>query len=155
MRVILCEEVSNLGTIGDIVNVKDGYARNYLLPRSLAVLASEGNTRQLNHQKRVLNNRKEKLLAEFRELAKKISKLTVSVTKQIGEEGRIFGTVTSQEIAEALAAQGLEVSRKKIRIVETINKVGTYTAEIKLHAEVPTQLKFDVVAPVESNPAAE
>ncbi len=146
MRVILCEEVQSLGSIGDIVSVKSGYARNYLLPRSLAVLASDGNTRQLNHQKRVLNNRKEKLLGELRDFAKKIAKLAITISKQSGEEGRIFGTVTTQEISEALSKNGLEVSRRKIRVLESINKVGSYTAEIKLHAEVTAQMKFVVEA---------
>jgi large subunit ribosomal protein L9 len=153
MRVILCEEIQSLGSIGEIVNVKDGYARNFLFPRSLAVVANEGNTRQLNHQKRVLNNRKEKLLAELREVAKRIAKVSLTITKQIGEEGRIFGTVTTQEIVEALAQQGVEVSRKKVRIADAINKIGSYTAEIKLHADVVAELKFTVVAP--EAPAAE
>jgi large subunit ribosomal protein L9 len=119
----------------------------------LAVLASEGNTRQLNHQKRVLNNRKEKLLAEFREVAQRIAKISVVITKQSGEEGRIFGTVTTQEIVEALALQGVDVSRRKVRVVEAINKVGSYTAEVKLHADVTAQVKFSVVAA--AAPAAE
>jgi large subunit ribosomal protein L9 len=82
----------------------------------------------------------------LRELAKKISKLAVVISKQSGEEGRIFGTVTTQEIAEALTQNGVEVSRRKIRVVETINRIGSYSAEIKLHAEVTAQLKFTVEA---------
>src|SRR5688572_13091433 len=104
MKVILQEEVANLGTTGEVVEVADGYGRNYLLPRNLAVLADERNTRRLDHQRRLAAARQTKVLAAAKELAGKISGTAVSIKRQAGAEDKIFGSVTNQDVQEALAA---------------------------------------------------
>lgn len=146
MKLILTEDVPSLGTIGAIVSVKNGYARNYLLPRSLAVLANEGNTKQLEHQKRVLTKRREKVLGEVKALAKKIEKASLEVAKQVGEDEKIFGSVTSVELADLLDAQGIKIDKKNIKLPVDVKKVGVYTADVKLHSEVTAKLKFWVVS---------
>ena len=146
MKLILKEDVPSLGTIGTIVTVKDGYARNYLLPRDLAVPANESNQKQLDHQKRVLAARREKVLAEVKGLASKIEKVSVEVSKQVGEDERIFGSVTAAELAELLEAKGFSISKKDIKMPEDVKKVGVYTAEVRLHSEVTAKLKFWVVS---------
>lgn len=146
MKLILTNDVPTLGGIGSIVQVKNGYARNYLLPKKLAVLANESNTKQLEHQKRVLAKRREKVLNEFKALASKIEKVSLEVSKLVGEDERIFGSVTTAELAEMLAAQGVKVSKKDITLPEDVKKVGVYTANVSLHSEVNAKLKFWVVA---------
>lgn len=146
MRVILTQDVGNLGAIGDVVNVRNGYARNFLLPRELASVANEGNKAMLAHQKRILDKRREKLLGAAKELGAQIEKTSVTVTKQVGEDEKIFGTVTTQELEALLQAEGLNVSKKDITILEDIKKVGVYTAQVKLHSEVLSKFKVWVVA---------
>ena len=146
MRVILTQDVLNLGAIGEVVNVRNGYARNYLLPRALASVANEGNQAMLAHQKRILDKRREKLLAAAKDLGSQIEKTSVTVTKQVGEDEKIFGSVTTQELEALLQAEGLNVSKKDITILEDIKKVGVYTAQVKLHTEVLAKFKVWVVA---------
>ncbi len=146
MKVILTHEVSNLGSIGDIVNVRNGYARNFLLPRGLAALANEENQAALAHHKRVLDRRRAKVLAEAKELGAKIERTSVTVSKQVGEDEKIFGSVTTAELEALLKAEGLNVSKKDITILEDIKKVGVYHAQVKLHTEVAPKFKVWVVA---------
>jgi large subunit ribosomal protein L9 len=146
MRVILTEDVKTLGSIGDVMNVKDGFARNFLIPRSLAKVANESNRKELEHNKRILERRKQKVLATFKALAATIERVSVTVTKPVGEDERIFGTVTSAELEELLAKEGITVSRKDIKISEEVKKVGVYSAEVKLHSEVSAKFKVWVVA---------
>ena len=146
MKLILTHEVSSLGSIGDIVNVRNGYARNFLLPRGLAAVAHEENKAALAHQKRILDKKREQLLAAAKELGAKIEKTSVTVTKQVGEDEKIFGTVTVAELEAQLQAEGLNVSKKDITILEEIKKVGVYTAQVKLHGEVVPKFKVWVVA---------
>ncbi|MCB9228775.1 MAG: 50S ribosomal protein L9 [Deltaproteobacteria bacterium] len=146
MKLILTEDVPSLGSIGSIVSVKGGYGRNFLLPRGFAVPANESNTKQLEHHKRVLKAKKEKVLAEKRALAAKIEKLSLEVAKQVGEDERIFGSVTNHELAELLEKQGYQIPKKDIHIPEAVRTVGVYTADVRLHTEVVAQLKFWVVS---------
>lgn len=146
MRVILTHDVSNLGSIGDVVNVRNGYARNFLLPRNLASVANEANKTALAHQKRVLDRRREKVLAAAKELGAQIEKTSVTVTKQVGEDEKIFGSVTTLELEALLQAEGLNVVKKDITILDDIKKVGVYTAQVKLHSEVQPKFKVWVVA---------
>jgi large subunit ribosomal protein L9 len=146
MRVILTEDVKTLGTIGDIMTVKDGYARNFLIPRSLAKLANESSRKELEHNKRVLERRKEKVLAEVKKIAAKIEKISITVAKPVGEDERIFGSVTTAELEGLLVKEGLEVSRKDIKISEEIKKVGVYSADVRLHSAVSATFKVWVVA---------
>jgi len=146
MKVILTQEVSSLGTIGDIVNVRNGYARNFLLPRGLAAVANEANQAQLAHHKRVLEKRREKALAEAKSLAGKIEKISVTVAKQVGEDEKIFGSVTTGELEDLLKAEGVDVSKKEISLLEEVKKVGVYSAQVKLHKDVVAKFKVWVVA---------
>src|SRR5512137_2919127 len=126
MKVILKENVEHLGHIGDIVKVAPGYARNYLLPKGLVVEATERNAKALEHARRHLEYKKNKVLESARHLAARIEALTLAITHQAGEEGKLFGSVTSMELAEKLHAQGIEVDRKKI-VADPIKHTGDYT----------------------------
>lgn len=146
MRVILSQNVSNLGAIGDLVNVRNGYARNYLLPRGLASVANEGNKKALAHQIKILEKRKEESLKQAKELAAAIEKTSVTVAKQVGEDEKIFGSVTTAELETLLHAEGLNISKKDISLVDEVKKVGVYQAQVKLHPEVSAKFKVWVVA---------
>lgn len=146
VKIILTHDVPKLGAIGTVVNVKNGYARNYLIPRSFGVPANEENQKELEHHKRVLAAKREKLLKEVKGVAAKIEKLSVTVPKKVGEDERIFGSVTTAEIANMLEGNGLQISKKDIRLTEEIKKVGVYSAEVHLHSEVTAKLKVWVVA---------
>ena len=146
MRVILTHDVDNLGAIGEVVNVRNGYARNFLLPRGLASVANESNQKALAHNKRVLEKRRAKVLGAAKEIGASIEKTSVTVTKQVGEDEKIFGSVTTQELEELLAAENIKVSKKDITILEEIKKVGVYTAQVKVHPEVSAKFKVWVVA---------
>ncbi len=106
MKVILQSNVPNLGELGDVVEVKDGYGRNYLIPRGLALLADERNVRRLEHQKRLIAHKKSKLIARSKEMAGRLAETPISIKRQAGEEGKLFGAVTNRDIADALAAEG-------------------------------------------------
>ena len=146
MKLILTQDVLSLGTIGDIVNVKKGYARNYLLPRSMAAVANENNIKELEHNKKVYAKRKAKLIAEFQEQAEKISKVKLTITKQVGEENRIFGSVTTAEIEELLMKEGHKISRKQIEIPSLVKTTGIYDVHASLHSEVTAKFKIEVVS---------
>jgi large subunit ribosomal protein L9 len=146
MKVILNQDVSTLGHIGEIVNVRNGYARNYLLPRGIAGMANEANEAALKHHRRILDKKKAQLLAEAKALAAQIEKVAVTVYKQTGEDERIFGSVTTAELEELLNQEGHKVSRRDITLVEEIKKVGVYHGQVKLHSEVTAKFKVWVVA---------
>ncbi len=146
MRLILSQNVDSLGSIGEIVTVKSGYARNYLIPRGIAVVANEGNQKALKQQLKILDKKKQELLAEAKKIAAGIEKTSVTVTKQVGEDEKIFGSVTTAELEELLAAEGITVSRKDIKLAEEVRKVGVYVAEVKIHPEVIATFKVWVVA---------
>lgn len=150
MRLILTADVPSLGTIGDLVSVKAGYGRNFLLPRKMAVPANESNERQLQHQKRVLAARREKILAEKKGVAKKIEALALTLTKQAGEDKRIFGSVTSAELVQLLGEKSIEVSKRDVIVPEEAKELGTFAAKVKLHSDVTADLKFTIEAATES-----
>jgi large subunit ribosomal protein L9 len=145
MKVILQQDVDNLGSVGDIVRVKDGYARNYLVPRGLVVIADERNVRRLQHQKSVAEARANKLLAAAREEASRYSEVAVTIKRQAGEEGKLFGSVTNRDVAEALAADGLETDHKKIEISEPIRSLGVFPVRIWIHKSVEAAIKVYVI----------
>src|SRR6478735_656140 len=147
MRLILSQNVENLGRIGDLVKVKNGFARNFLIPRGLAVVANEGNQASLNHQLRLLEKKKSLILGEAKKQAGLIEKISVTVTKQVGEDEKIFGSVTTAELEELLGQEGVKVSKKGIKLTEEIKKVGVYAAEVRVHPEVVAKFKVWVVAP--------
>ncbi|HEX8960956.1 MAG TPA: 50S ribosomal protein L9 [Geobacteraceae bacterium] len=144
MKVILKENMDNLGHIGDIVKVAPGYARNYLLPRGLALEATTRNAKALEHAKRQMEYKKNKVLEGAKQFAARIEGLTLVLAHQAGEEGKLFGSVTNMELAEQLKAQGIEIDRKKIALAEPIKQLGEYTVAVKVHPEVTANLKVNV-----------
>jgi large subunit ribosomal protein L9 len=145
MNVILLENVDNLGQTGDTVKVKDGYGRNYLVPRGLAVIADERNSRRMAHQKRQADAAAAKQRSVADELAAKLNETAVSIKREAGEEGKLFGSVTNRDIAEALSAEGLDVDRRKIVLDETIRNIGVFSAKVKLHRDVEASVKVYVI----------
>jgi len=146
MKVILNNDVPTLGPIGAVVNVRDGYARNYLLPRGIAIMANEGNQKALDANIKRLEKRRTQALADAKAMAAKIEKISVTVAKQVGEEEKIFGSVTTAELEEALNKEGVKVSKKDIHILDDIKKVGFYYAQVRVHSEVNAKFKVWVVA---------
>ncbi len=146
VKLILREDVENLGDAGELVSVKPGYARNFLLPRGLAMLATEGNLRELEHQKRVVSERVARERKDLEAQRDRIQAHVVEIAAQAGEEGKLFGSVTAIQIAEALAAKGVEVDRRKIVLQEPIKEVGEHTVPLRLRKDVVAQIKVKVVA---------
>jgi large subunit ribosomal protein L9 len=146
MEVILREHVDNLGKRGEIVKVADGYARNYLLPRKLALLATEGNKKQIEREraKFEVKEAEEKKVAEA--LAARVGAVDVQIARRVGENDVLFGSVTAADIASALEAKGFEVDRRKLQLNEPIKKLGEYDVPLKLHREVAATVKVKVVA---------
>lgn len=146
MKVILQENIDTLGQIGDIVKVAPGYARNYLLPKGLAIEATEKNAKALEHAKRQLAYKKNKALEAAKQLAAKLEAVNVALTHQAGDEGKLFGSVTTMEIAAFLKEQGFEIDRKKMVLAEPIKQLGEYAVPVKIHPEVTANLKVQVAA---------
>ncbi len=144
MKVILKENVEHLGHIGDIVKVAPGYARNFLLPKALAIEATEKNAKALDHMKRHLEYKKNRVLEAARLIAGKIEGLTLSIAHQSGSDDKLFGAVTNMELAEQLKAHGLDIDRKRIALAEPIKHLGNFTAVVKIHPEVSAVLKISV-----------
>ncbi len=145
MRVILQQDVSNLGQVGDIVKVRDGYGRNFLVPRGLAVIADDRNVRRLGHQKRVAEAKAAKELAKAEAVAATLAANAVTIRRQSGEDGKLFGAVTNRDIAEAFAVDGFELDRRQIQLDEPIKSVGVFNIPVKLDRGVQTNIKVFVV----------
>ena len=145
MKIILTDNVKNLGRTGDVVSVADGYARNFLIPKRLAVVADEKNVRQIKHQKTILEHKLKKQIDELREHAKKIGKVSITIARKVGENQKLFGSVTNQDIHAALIAEGVEVDRKAIQLSEPIKALGSFKVMIKLSPEVDAEIKCKVV----------
>jgi large subunit ribosomal protein L9 len=145
MQIILLEDVPSLGKIGDVVKVSDGYGRNYLIPQKKAMPATDKSIHALEHQKRQVEQRITKTKKDTERLAQKIESFSCTLTKPVGESGRLFGSVTSMEIEAVLKEGGIEVDRKKILLEEPIKSLGMYTVPVKLHPEVTAHLKVWVV----------
>ena len=146
MKLILKENIEHLGHIGDIVKVAPGYARNYLLPKGLAVEATEKNAKALEHVKRQMAYKKGKALESARNLAAKLTETAVSLSHKAGEEGKLFGSVTNMEIASFLKEKGFEIDRKTIQLAEPIKHVGEFDVVVKIHPEVSATVKVTVAA---------
>ena len=146
MKVILKENVENLGHIGDIVKVAPGYARNYLVPKGFAIEATEKNAKALEHAKRQMAYRKNKALEAARALAAKLEALSIELVHQAGEEGKLFGSVTNMELAATLKEKGVEIDRRTIVLPEPIKHTGEHTVTVKIHPEVSASLKVTVSA---------
>lgn len=146
MKVVLLQDVKDLGKKGELVNASDGYARNFLFPRKLAVEATTGRLKEIEDKKSAEKNRKEKELGAAKELADKLSKLEVLFRTKAGENGKLFGSITGKDVAEAIKAQHkIEVDKKKIVLHDAIKSLGTYQVEIKVYPEVSTKISVKVV----------
>ena len=158
MKLLLKEDVDGLGFCGDEVEVKDGYGRNFLIPKGKALLATPNNLKAFNHQKRVVQGKLTKVIAAAQGIADEIKKITCLVKKKVGDTGKMFGSVTAQELADLLKAQGVDVDRRKIQIAEPIKKAGEYKIPIKLHSNVMAEIKLvvegekEVATPTEAVP---
>lgn len=146
MKVILKENVKSLGAMGSVVNVADGYARNYLIPKNLAVEANTKNVKTLEHEKKKIAEQAKKIRNSAQLLAEKLSSMTITLSAKAGEEEKLFGSVTNIDIAEALKKEGLDIDRKKIAIDEPIKRLGSYTVGIKIHPELIARLNVAVVS---------
>jgi large subunit ribosomal protein L9 len=146
MEVILKDDVKNLGYKNDIVTVKPGYGRNYLIPQGLAVLADKTNKKIVAENVRQAAHKLEKIQSDAQELANKIGDITLEIPAKVGETGKIFGSVTTNQISEALKAKGHDVDRKRISFDQDVKTAGEYTATLNLHKEVKPQIRFNVVA---------
>ena len=145
MKIVLLEDISNLGLAGDVVTVKDGYGRNFLIPSGKAGLANDRNIKMLEHQKKVAAKKAEGALKTHRALALRINKLELVAKVNVGEEDRMFGAVTNSDIAELMATAGVEVDRRIIILDEPIKALGIYTVAVKIHPEVEAHVRVKVV----------
>lgn len=145
MQVILKDNVKDLGHIGDMVNVKDGFARNFLIPKGLAVEANPKNLKALEHEKRKIQELVKKAKSAAEDLASKVSGTSITIKAKSGEEDKLFGSVTAMDIANALKKEGLEIDKKKIVLEEPIKRLGNYTVNVKIHQDVSAQLNIEIV----------
>lgn len=146
MEVILKEDIANLGKIGEIVRVRDGYARNYLLPRGLVLPANKKNLTTFEHQKKLVADQKQKIIKQAQAVGEQLAGVSLTIAMRAGEEGRLFGSVTNIQIEKALKAKGLNVERRKIQLTEPIKTLGEYEVPIRLSADVTMPLKLSVIA---------
>ncbi len=146
MKVFLKEDVKNLGKMGDVVNVSEGYARNFLLPKKFAVEANTKNLKEFEHNKRVIAEKAARIREASKATADKLSALTLKIKAKAGEEDKLFGSVTTMDIAEAFKAEGFEIDKKKIVLAEPIKRLGEYTVEVKVHSELNATVKVQVVS---------
>ena len=146
MEVILREHVDNLGRRGDLVKVADGYARNYLLPRKMALLATAGNKKVIERERVKFDATEAEEQKVAQAVADRLATVEIEIGRKVGETDALFGSVTNADIAELLAAKGFDLDRRKIQLHEPIKKLGDYTVPVKLHRDVVASLKVKVVA---------
>lgn len=146
MNIILLEHIEKVGAKHEVVKVKDGYGRNYLIPKGLAIVANKPNLARLEGLKKQAAKKEGALIATFQELAAKLEGVTLKIAAKAGETGRLFGSVGSQHIAKALAEHGVEVDKRIVEMPEEVKELGHYKATVKFHPEVHTEVKFEVVA---------
>jgi len=145
MEVILKEDIANVGKIGEVVRVRDGYARNYLLPRGLVLIANKKNLKTFEHQKNLVADQKQKVLRQAQGAADQLGSASLVIAMKVGEEGRLFGSVTNIQIEKALKAQGVNIDRRKIHLDEPIKVAGDYEVPVRLAADLTVPLKISVV----------
>jgi large subunit ribosomal protein L9 len=146
VKLILREDVPGLGDAGELVRVKVGYARNYLLPQGRAILATESKIKQLEHNKRVVAEKLSKELKDLEALRDRLQALELEVVAKAGEEGKLFGSVTSAQVADLLAQKGFDIDRRKIALREHIKEVGEHTVPVRLRGELVAELRLKVSA---------
>ena len=145
MEIILLEDIPSLGKVGDLVKVSDGYGRNYLIPNKLAIKATAKSRKRLEHEKRLAQDKIDKVKRDVEKLAKRIEEFSCTISKPVGESGKLFGSVTSKEIEQHLNESGFQIERKNIELEEPIRNLGVYTVPIRIHPEVTANLKLWVV----------
>jgi large subunit ribosomal protein L9 len=144
MKVILTENIQSLGRIGDVVKVAPGYARNYLVPKGLALEATGKNVRELEHKKRILAQKREKVRQQMLSTAEKLNQVKITLRRKVSEEDKLYGSVSALDISRALEAQGIEVDRKTIHLVNPIKVLGEYPVQIRVDADVAATIKVSV-----------
>jgi large subunit ribosomal protein L9 len=146
MEVILKEDILNLGKMGEVVRVRDGYARNYLLPRGLVLIADKKTLKTFEHQKRVVESQKDRVVKQAQVLADKLAQISLRMPVKAGEEGKLFGSVTNIDIERALKAKGFEVDRRKIQLAQPIKVLGDYEVPVRFTSDVTANVKVSVVS---------
>ncbi len=146
VKLILREEINRLGDPGDVVSVKPGYARNFLLPQGKAVLATRGRVKEIEHQQRIIGDKLAKEMKDLEALKARVENVVLEFEAQVGEEGKLFGSVTAQQLAEQLAEKGQKVDRRKISLEEPIRSVGEHTVSVRLRSDVVANVKVIVRA---------
>ena len=145
MEVILREDIDKLGNRGQVVNVAAGYARNYLLPKRLAVIANEGNKKIVEQERHAHLRREAKEMADAQDLGKIMASISITIAQKAGENDQLFGSVTSQDIASALEKQGYTIERRKIQLAEPIKQLGEHKVPIRLHKDVTIEIPVNVI----------
>ena len=145
MQVILLKEVDNLGDEGDIVDVKNGYGRNFLIPQGLALMATKGTIKAREEEQRQTARKKAQKKEDAQRVAKELENMEVVIAVRVGEENRIFGTVTPQQLAVELAQRGFDIDRRKIEFTEDIRVIGVYTAKVRVFPDVTANVKVQVI----------
>jgi len=144
MNVILTEDIQSLGRIGEVVKVAPGYARNYLLPKGLALTATGRNVNELDHRKRILAQKREKVRQQRLSVAEKLNQLQITVKRKVVEEYKLYGSVNVAEIARILGEQGFEIDRKDIKLAQPIKELGTFPVPVRIDADITAEVKFVV-----------
>lgn len=145
MSIILTQDVDNLGHAGEVVKVRPGYGRNFLLPRGLALLATRGNVAQQEHHRRSIAREQERIRGEYRKVAEQLKTISVSIARKAGKDERLFGSVTSRDIVEALEAQHVTLDRRVVQLQEPIRKAGTHEVQVRFAPDITVDLKVNVV----------
>jgi large subunit ribosomal protein L9 len=146
MEVILLEDMGKLGTVGDQVSVRDGYGRNFLIPKKMAMPASVKNKSRLEHEKRIASFRLSKVKADAAAVAERLKNTSITIPRKVGEQDKLFGSVTTHDIEKALNDEGIKIDRRKIHLAEPIKALGVYQVPVKLSGDVAAEIKVWVVA---------
>jgi large subunit ribosomal protein L9 len=142
MKVILKEDVETLGRMGDVVTVSDGYARNFLIPKKKAVEATTKSVKALEHEKRLIADQARKIKKEYEAVAERINGAAITIAVQVGEEGKLFGSVTNKDIAEALSKEGIEIDKRKIQLDDPLKEIGTFKIPVQVYHDVKAHVKL-------------
>ena len=145
MQVLLQQDVPNVGKAGDVIDVKDGFGRNYLLPKKFAVKADPGNIKQMEHHKRVVAAKLSKMKSSAEEFSTKLASVSITISREAGEEDKLFGSVTNKDIADSLRNEGFIIDRHDIKLEDPIKEIGVFEVPVRLHPEVTGTVKLWVV----------
>lgn len=146
MKIILKSDVKSLGQTGEVISVKDGYARNFLIPKGLALEANTKNIKALEHEKRKIQETAKKIISSAENLSSKLSDMTLIIKAKAGEEEKLFGSITAMDISEALKDHGIDIDKKRIQLEEPIKRLGEYLINMKIYQNVSAKLKVNVIS---------